>query len=154
GLEAASARRAADISAHGGMSAAVSLSSARACTAPLGGTKLAFQSCGKGGDDEISAARWLLSLGTGTFGGPTQRFKAWGESDVADATRPESTGLGTAHREDPPGSAAAADQPVAQQGRCRERATGVGRVRLPRGGRDRRDRRGDGARPSRRSPST
>ena len=29
----------------------------------------------------------VLSLGTGTFGGGTEMFKAWGESDVADATR-------------------------------------------------------------------
>src|SRR5215831_228904 len=29
----------------------------------------------------------VLSLGTGTFGGGGELFKAWGESDVADATR-------------------------------------------------------------------
>src|SRR5262245_54986350 len=29
----------------------------------------------------------VLSLGTGTFGGGTEPFKAWGESDVAEATR-------------------------------------------------------------------
>src|SRR5947209_17117722 len=28
-----------------------------------------------------------LSLGTGTFGGGTEFFKAWGSSDVAEATR-------------------------------------------------------------------
>jgi len=28
----------------------------------------------------------VLSLGTGTFGGGTELFKAWGESDVAEAT--------------------------------------------------------------------
>ena len=28
-----------------------------------------------------------LSFGTGTFGGSTEFFKAWGESDVAEATR-------------------------------------------------------------------
>src|SRR5215212_10390366 len=29
----------------------------------------------------------VLSFGTGTFGGGTEFFKAWGESDVAEATR-------------------------------------------------------------------
>src|SRR5271155_5721685 len=29
----------------------------------------------------------VLSLGTGTFGGGTEFFKAWGTSDVAEATR-------------------------------------------------------------------
>ena len=29
----------------------------------------------------------VLSLGTGTFGGGTEFFKAWGASDVAEATR-------------------------------------------------------------------
>src|SRR3954471_319542 len=29
----------------------------------------------------------LLSFGTGTFGGGTELFKAWGETDVAEATR-------------------------------------------------------------------
>jgi aryl-alcohol dehydrogenase-like predicted oxidoreductase len=29
----------------------------------------------------------VLSFGTGTFGGGTQFFKAWGASDVAEATR-------------------------------------------------------------------
>ena len=29
----------------------------------------------------------VLSLGTGTFGGATEVFKAWGDSDVAEATR-------------------------------------------------------------------
>ena len=29
----------------------------------------------------------VLSLGTGTFGGGNEFFKAWGASDVADATR-------------------------------------------------------------------
>ena len=28
-----------------------------------------------------------LSLGTGTFGGGSEFFKAWGETDVAEATR-------------------------------------------------------------------
>ena len=28
----------------------------------------------------------VLSLGTGTFGGTTQLFKAWGAAGVADAT--------------------------------------------------------------------
>src|SRR5262249_10823315 len=56
GREAAPSPCTADISAHGGMSAAVSLSSARAGTARLGGTKLAFRSCRKGGDDGISVS--------------------------------------------------------------------------------------------------
>src|SRR6185436_20509292 len=29
----------------------------------------------------------VLSLGTGTFGGGGEMFKAWGETDVAEATR-------------------------------------------------------------------
>ena len=29
----------------------------------------------------------VLSFGTGTFGGGTEFFKAWGSSDVAEATR-------------------------------------------------------------------
>ena len=29
----------------------------------------------------------VLSLGTGTFGGGNEFFKAWGASDVAEATR-------------------------------------------------------------------
>ena len=29
----------------------------------------------------------VLSFGTGTFGGATEFFKAWGSSDVAEATR-------------------------------------------------------------------
>jgi aryl-alcohol dehydrogenase-like predicted oxidoreductase len=29
----------------------------------------------------------VLSFGTGTFGGGTELFKAWGASDVAEATR-------------------------------------------------------------------
>ena len=29
----------------------------------------------------------VLSLGTGTFGGTNEFFKAWGSSDVAEATR-------------------------------------------------------------------
>src|ERR1700688_2682875 len=29
----------------------------------------------------------VLSLGTGTFGGGSEFFKAWGSSDVAEATR-------------------------------------------------------------------
>ena len=29
----------------------------------------------------------VLSLGTGTFGGGNEFFKAWGQSDVAEATR-------------------------------------------------------------------
>ncbi len=47
----------------------------------------------KGGDDGIPAARRrgfkvpALSLGTGTFGGGNELFRAWGASDVAEATR-------------------------------------------------------------------